>query len=98
MSAEVERIIAILHTLEDPIRAEYKAEIIGLFGSYVRGEQTEASDLDVLVRFYEGASLFDFVGLADFLEENLGVRVDVVSEGAIRPELRDVILGEMVMV
>lgn len=87
-----------LEDLEDVIDREYKAKILGIFGSYVRGEETSESDLDVLVRFKDGATLFDLVGLADFLEERLGVKVDVVSERALRPELRHGILKEVVEV
>jgi len=93
-----EQIIKILKELEKPIKNEYKAEIVGLFGSYARGEQKEGSDVDIMVRFIEGATLFDFVGLADFLEEKLNLRVDVVSERAIRDELKDQILKEVVPV
>ncbi|MBM4240432.1 MAG: nucleotidyltransferase family protein [Euryarchaeota archaeon] len=93
-----EQIIKILKELEKPIKKEYKAEIVGLFGSYARGEQKEGSDVDIMVRFIEGATLFDFVGLADFLEEKLNLRVDVVSERAIRDELKDQILKEVVPV
>jgi predicted nucleotidyltransferase len=75
---------------------EFKAEIIGVFGSYVRGEQKEGSDVDVLVKFLEGATLFDLVGLADFLEEHLNIKVDLASEDAIREELKEKILKEVV--
>ena len=98
MNKELEEIRRILKSLEEQIRKEYKAEIIGLFGSYVRGERRENSDVDILARFLEGATLFDFVGLADFLEEKLNLRVDVVSDRAIRRELRDQILKEVVTV
>ena len=64
----------------------------------MRGERKENTDVDVLARFLEGATLFDFVGLADFLEEKLKLRVDVVSDRAIRQELREQILKEVVMV
>jgi len=86
-----------LEKIKEEISTQFKAEIIGLFGSYVRGEQKEGSDLDILVRFNEGASLFDYIGLADFLEEKLQLKVDVVSERAVRPELRDQILKEVIM-
>jgi len=82
----------------EAIGREYKAEIVGIFGSCVRGEQKEESDVDVLVRFRKGATLFDFVGLADFLEQKLGMKVDIVSERAIRPELKERILKEVVAV
>lgn len=91
-------VLAILRELRDEARQRYRAEIVGVFGSYARDEAHRRSDLDVLVRFLEGASLFDLVGLADFLEENLGLRVDVVSERAIRPELRERILSEVVRI
>jgi len=95
---ELERIKKTLRSLEEEIREKYRAEIVGLFGSYVRGEQKDTSDIDILVRFLEGATLFDFVGLANFLEEKLGIKVDIVSERAIRPELKKQILSEVVAV
>ncbi|MDI6810290.1 MAG: nucleotidyltransferase family protein [archaeon] len=98
MNKELERIITILQSLEEQIKKDYKAEIMGVFGSYVRGEQKVSSDVDILVNFHEGATLFDLVGLADFLEEKLDVKVDIVSERAIREELKEQILKEVVMV
>ncbi|MEX2738755.1 MAG: nucleotidyltransferase family protein [Candidatus Wukongarchaeota archaeon] len=98
MNDNLERIINALKDLGKEIKKDYKAEIIGVFGSYVRGEQKEGSDVDILVRFLEGATLFDFVGLGDFLEEKLGVKVDIVSERALRQEIREQILEEVVAV
>lgn len=91
-------IIKTLQALEGRIRKEYHAEIIGIFGSYARGEQKKSSDVDLLVRFLDGATLFDFVGLSDFLEEQLKTTVDVVPERALREELREGILREVVAV
>lgn len=91
-------VLAVLRGLQEEARQRYRAEIVGVFGSYARGEARRRSDLDVLVRFLEGASLFDLVGLADFLEENLGLKVDVVSERAVRPELRERVLNEVVRI
>lgn len=98
MNKELGSIIESIRGLEDEITREYKAEIIGLFGSYVRGEQKEGSDLDILVRFFEGATLFDLVGLANFLEEKLNLKVDIVSESAVRDELEERILNEVVVI
>ena len=94
----LEEIKSILKNLQEEIRKNYKAEVIGIFGSYARGEGKLESDIDVLVRFLEGATLFDFVGLSDFLEEKLGIKVDVVSERAIRKELKEKILNEVVAI
>lgn len=91
-------IIKILNSLKIEIKNNYKAQIIGIFGSYARGEQNKYSDVDILVRFYEGATLFDLVGLSDLLEDNLKIKVDVVSERALRPELKDQILKEVVII
>ena len=56
-----------------------------VFGSAVRGEETDASDIDLLVRFAPGSSLFDLLHLSDELERILGRPVDVVSEGGLKP-------------
>ena len=94
----LDEIKVILDKYRDEIKREFKAEIIGVFGSYVRGEEKPESDVDILVRFKEGATLFDLVGLAEFLEERIGIKVDVVSERALRPELKEQILKEVVTV
>jgi predicted nucleotidyltransferase len=78
------------------IAAEHGARNVRVFGSVARGEANSASDVDVLVGFEPGRSLLDLVGLAQALEDLLGCRVDVVSEGGIDPYLRDDILGEAV--
>jgi hypothetical protein len=63
---------------------KYKVKKIALFGSCVRGDQDENSDIDILVDFHEPVGLL-FVHLADFLEELLGAKVDLVTEEGIRP-------------
>jgi len=95
---ELNEIKEVLRKNKDVIAKEFKAEIVGIFGSYARGEQKKESDVDIIVRFKEGATLFDLVGLADFIEEKLGIKADVVSERAIRPELKERILKEVVAV
>ena len=91
-------IIDSINYLKEDIRKKYRAEVVGIFGSFVRGEEKETSDIDVLVEFSEDADLFDFVGLSIFLEEKLGRRVDVVPRDTLRAELQEVILGEAVPV
>lgn len=58
---------------------------IRLVGSVARGEEAPTSDIDFLVRFEPGRSLFDQAGLIHDLEQLLGVDVDVISEGGLRP-------------
>lgn len=98
MGENTGKIIQILRSLREQIRRNYKAEVIGVFGSYARGEERGKSDLDLLVRFLQGANFFDFVGLSDFLEEKLGLKVDIVSERAVRKELKESILKEVLAV
>ena len=81
---------------KDEIRRRYKAEVKGIFGSYARGDFGADSDLDLLVDFDDGASLFDLVGLGQYLEEMLGCKVDVVSRRSLREELRASVLNEMI--
>ena len=91
-----EDIVLTLKALKPAIAARYKAKEIGLFGSFVREQQSNISDIDVLVDFEEGADLFDLVGLALFLEEELQRKVDVVPKSALRVELRESVLREVV--
>jgi len=93
---EVEEIKKKLEKLKEVIKDRYKADVVGIFGSYVRGKQKERSDLDVLVKFFRGATLFELVGLSIFLEEELGVKVDVVPYDAVREEIREKVLKEAV--
>lgn len=65
-----------------------------IFGSTARGEMKKGSDVDILVRLKKGKSLFDFVGLKLELEEKLDKKIDLVSYGAIKPRLRDIILKD----
>ena len=57
---KLQKIIKVIKSTSVEIRRKYKAEIVGIFGSYVRGEQKKKSDLDILVKFYNGATLIDF--------------------------------------
>jgi len=95
---KLKRIRTILASSKDELRKKYKVRALGIFGSYARGEQKKSSDLDILVKFNSNATLFDFVGLGNYLEEKLKIKVDVVSEKGVRPELKNHILREVVKV
>ncbi|GAB4145342.1 MAG: nucleotidyltransferase [Candidatus Promineifilaceae bacterium] len=91
-------IVAQLRELRSVVADRYKVQEIGLFGSFVRGEQRAGSDVDVLVEFNEDADLFDLIGLTLYLEENLQRHVDVVPKRALRQELRETVLNEVIPV
>jgi len=71
---------------------------IGVFGSFARGEATEENDLDLLVYFARRKSLLTMVALERRLSEALGRKVDLLTEAALSPYLRDTIKKEMVVV
>ncbi|MYB95758.1 nucleotidyltransferase [Candidatus Poribacteria bacterium] len=71
-------------SITDVIRQKYKAEIKGIFGSYVRSDFHADSDLDLLVDFDDGADLMDHVNLQRFLEDRLECKIDVVSRHSCR--------------
>ncbi len=65
-----------------------------MFGSVLRGEDRDGSDLDLLVDALPGATLFDLGGLQIELEELLGVPVDLLTPGDLPPKFRDQVLAE----
>ncbi|MBI4686137.1 MAG: nucleotidyltransferase family protein [Nitrospirae bacterium] len=69
---------------------------IGVFGSYVRGEQKERSDIDILVEFEELPDLLRFIEIERYLEKLIRKKVDLIEKTGIRPELKDIILRETV--
>ena len=81
-----------------PILNYYHIKKAGLFGSLVRGELQENSDIDILVEIKGNISLLDFVGIKIKREEALGRKVDLVEYAAIKPLLRDNILKEQVAI
>lgn len=89
-----EEILEALEQVRDEITRRYKVKKIGLFGSFIKEKQKQNSDIDILVEFKEDADLFDFSGLALFLEGKLNQKVDIVPEAALREELRESVLKE----
>lgn len=77
------------------IKEKYSVSYLGIFGSYVRGEQTSDSDLDILVEFVEKPGLFEYIELEDYLSDLLGVKVDLVMKSALKPNIGKRILNEV---
>lgn len=98
MNKSLEEIKDILNKHREELRQEHKITEIGIFGSYVRGEQKKKSDLDILVEFGEPISLLDLVGAENHLKSILGMKVDLVPKKDLRPELKDIILRETVLI
>jgi uncharacterized protein len=86
-----------LHYYRDEIlrlASQFHARNIRVFGSTARGEDSEGSDIDLLVQWDEHASLTDWAALQQELEELLDRKVDVVSEAGLHWYIRDRVLGE----
>ena len=80
-----------------PILQDYGVKRVALFGSCVRGEVEEGSDIDILVDIKADISLLDFVGLKQKIEEALERKVDLVEYDTLKPLLRERILKEQVV-
>jgi len=103
MQMKMKTIEAVKKRLEDlkPIFEEkFQVETIGVFGSFIHGQQTKKSDVDILVEFAKNAhiGLFKYVELEIFLSEQLGIKVDLVAKGGLKPSLKERILSEVVYV
>jgi len=95
---DIEEIKKILKEHKSIIEKQFKVKEIGIFGSYVRGEHEDKSDIDMLVEFYEPVGFFTFIDLEEYLEGLLGIKVDLVSKKALKPRIGKYILKEMILV
>ena len=77
------------------LRSNYGIEELGIFGSYVRGEQTKDSDLDVLVTFSRTPTLIGLSALKHHLEDTLDMKVDVVLRDSMKQYIAPYILREV---
>jgi predicted nucleotidyltransferase len=78
------------------IKKKYNVSRVALFGSYVRGDQNEKSDLDMLVEFSRPVGFFKFIELEDYLSEKLGVKVNLVTPDALKSLIKPHVMEEAV--
>ncbi len=90
-----QEVINIIRDTKPELATRYGVERLGLFGSYVRGQQRKRSDIDILVSFNREIDLFDFVDLREYLEARLQHKVDLVMESALKPAIGKRILAEV---
>ena len=94
-----EKVLKKLKELKPLLEKRYGVKRLGLFGSTVRGENGPESDVDILVKVENPEfTLLKFVNLKLFLEEELDCKVDLVMEEALKEELKEAILREVVYV
>jgi predicted nucleotidyltransferase len=90
----VKEIRSAIRRHQDVLAERYGVSVVGIFGSYVRGEQKKRSDVDLLVDILRPISLLELVGAELYLSEILGMKVDLVPKRDVREELRETILRE----
>ncbi len=78
------------------LQKQFAVDALGIFGSYVRGEQDADSDLDILIRFDKLPSLVQWIQLEDYLSQLTGVKVDLVIENGVKPAIGQRIRREVV--
>lgn len=91
-------IIAKLNKLKPELQQKFGETELALFGSTVRGEATDESDVDIWVSFDGVATSARYFGVQFYLEDNLGCAVDLVTDKAMRPQLRPFIEREAIRV
>jgi predicted nucleotidyltransferase len=96
----LQEIVSIIQTLKPTLIQQYGVETIGVFGSYVHGEQTPKSDIDILVTYKKDAhpGLFEFMDLEEFLTKQLGTKVDLGTKDSLKPHIGKHILEEVSMI
>ena len=95
---KLEHVKRILIQHKKELKKNYNIKEIGIFGSYVKGEQKEKSDLDVLVEFLKDSnmSLLEFIKLQNLLSDMLGIRIDLVEKKCLKPHIGKRILEEVI--
>lgn len=91
-----EKALEILSSSAEILKARFDVVSLSLFGSIAREEATEESDVDILVSFSGPATSQQYFGVQFYLEDLMGVDIDLVTEKALRPELKPYILSEKI--
>ena len=98
MKNELDKILYKMRTLLPYLTQKYQVNSIELFGSYVKNEQNSNSDLDLLVTFNKVPSLIKFIEMKNYLTDQLQINVDLVMKDALKPQLIQNILNEVISI
>lgn len=89
--------LILLRQNETELKERFGVASIGIFGSYAHGEERQDSDVDVLVIFQKGKKTFDnYMGTKFYLEDLFKKKVDLVTDAALKPFIRDPILKDVI--
>ena len=98
MKKELDEILLLLRELLPYISQRYNITSIEVFGSYVRNQQNNNSDLDVLISFSKAPTLLKFIELKNYLSDKLQLNVDLVMKDSLKPRIGQNILNEAIAV
>lgn len=77
-------------------REDYRVTSLGIFGSYARGEQSEDSDVDILIDYEKAPPLSKLVELRIVLSELTGLRVDLVTKNGLKPRIQEQVFADVI--
>jgi uncharacterized protein len=93
-----DQILMVLREQLPQLKSTYGVKKIGLFGSYSRGDQNAASDVDLLVEFERPIGFFKFIELENYLAEKLGIKAELVTDDALKPLIKPAVMSQVVYV
>ena len=96
--SELDKIKLILRRKKLLLQSKFKIKELGVFGSFVRGEQKKNSDVDILVEFSQTPGFFEFLKVENFLSGLLKKRVDLVMKDSLKPTIGRYIREEVIYV
>ncbi len=98
MKQNRDQITNVLNQHRELLKKNYNVKDLGVFGSFARGDNTQTSDVDILVRFSQPPGFFKFIELENYLTKLLGRKVDLVTEKALKPAIKNDVLKEILYV
>jgi len=91
----IEDLKAIIKSQKAYIHEKYDVSTIGVFGSFVRGEEDIDSDVDILIELSNPIGLIEYIKLEEYLSDLLKIKIDLVLKDGLKPALKDKILHEV---
>ena len=92
----IEEIRSLISEHKNELNENFHVSNFLLFGSYAKNEQTENSDIDLLVNFQKPIDMFKFMDLQEYLSELFGKKVDLGTPNSLKPYIKSIILGEAI--
>ena len=78
------------------VTQKLKPTLLGIFGSYARGEENEKSDLDILIDFETKVNLLELIGIEQEISESLGIKVDLITLRSVNASLKPYIESDLI--